>query len=122
MPRFSQFFLIIIFCFPSKILPKSDGKPVEQKPTKYSTREMVDKIIFDQQLIENPEGILQDIFYLATVLPSIHKGLYFAILPQNIPIMNHVKSNISEGSLPCSKPLADYEVTIIRARPTTMPD
>lgn len=53
----------------------ADGKLVEQEPAKYSTREMVDKIVSGQQLSDNPEGILQDIFYLAAVLPSINKGL-----------------------------------------------
>ena len=53
----------------------SDGKLVEQEPAKYSTRELVDKIFTGQELTDNPEGILQDIFYLAVVLPSIHMGL-----------------------------------------------
>lgn len=49
----------------------SDGKLVEQEPTKYSTRELVDKIFSGQELTDNPEGILQDIFYLAAVLTFI---------------------------------------------------
>ena len=34
----------------------------------------MDKIFSVQELTDNPEGILQDIFYLAAVLPSINMG------------------------------------------------
>ena len=50
----------------------ADGKLVEQKPTKYSTRELVNKIFSSQELSGNPEGILQDIFYLAAVLAYVY--------------------------------------------------
>lgn len=47
----------------------------EQEPAKYSARELVDKIFSGQELTDNSEGILQDIFYLAAVLPSINMWL-----------------------------------------------
>lgn len=53
----------------------SDGKLSEQESAKFSTRELVDKILSGKELSENPEGILQDIFYFAAVLPSIHMDL-----------------------------------------------
>ena len=36
----------------------------------------MDKIFFGQKLSDTPKGILQDIFYLAAVLPSIHMGVF----------------------------------------------
>lgn len=35
----------------------------------------MDKIFSSQELSDNPEDILQDIFYLAAALPSINMGL-----------------------------------------------
>lgn len=53
----------------------ADGKLADPEPLKYSTKELVDKICSGQALTDNPEGRLQDIFFLAAVLPSLTAGL-----------------------------------------------
>lgn len=57
----------------------SDGKLADPEPQKYSTKELVERIFHGQPLSEDDsQGILQDVFYLAAVLPSIKNG----IIPQ----------------------------------------
>lgn len=55
-----------------------DGKLIEPEPQKYATKEMVERILDGQPLSDDYQGILQDIFYLAAILPSIKNG----IIPQ----------------------------------------
>lgn len=53
----------------------SDGKLVEPEPEKYVTKDMVECILNGKPLSNDYQGILQDIFYLAAVLPSFKNGL-----------------------------------------------
>lgn len=56
----------------------ADGKLAEPEPQKYVTKDLVERILDGQPLSQDCQGILQDIFYLAAVLPSIKNG----IIPQ----------------------------------------
>lgn len=55
----------------------NDGKLIEDP--KYKTQDFVDKILSDTPLSDNPEAILQDIFFIFATLPSMRLGL----IPQN---------------------------------------
>lgn len=59
---------------PKKVIGP-DGKLVEPEPEKHSTRILEQKILSGQSISNNPEGLLQDIFYYAAVLPSLNSGL-----------------------------------------------
>lgn len=59
---------------PKKIIG-TDGKLVEPEPEKFLTRDMVDRIFDGMQLSDGSQDVLQDIFFLAAVLPSLQKGL-----------------------------------------------
>lgn len=59
---------------PKKIIG-ADGKLVEPEPDFHSTRLLEKDIMAGKPLSDNPEGALQDIFYLAAVLPSIKASL-----------------------------------------------
>ena len=50
-----------------------DGKLVEDP--KYKTQDFVNMILSDEPTSDNPETILQDIFFLLAVLPSIQSGI-----------------------------------------------
>ena len=52
-----------------------DGKLVEPEPDKFLTRDMVNQIFAGKPLSDGSQNILQDIFYLAAVLPSLQMGL-----------------------------------------------
>jgi hypothetical protein len=52
-----------------------DGKLVEPEPDTNSTVSLKNQIIQGLQLSDNPEGPLEDFFYLCAVLPSIKTGL-----------------------------------------------
>lgn len=56
----------------------ADAKLIEPEPQKYATKELVERIFDGQPISEDHPGIMQDIFYLAAVLPSIKNG----IIPQ----------------------------------------
>ncbi len=49
----------------------ADGKLIEPEPQKYATKELAERIFEGQPLSEDYPGIMQDIFYLAAILPSI---------------------------------------------------
>lgn len=49
----------------------TDGKLADSGPAGYSTKDLVDKILYGQAVTDNPEGWLQDLFFLTAVLPSI---------------------------------------------------
>jgi hypothetical protein len=55
-----------------------DGKLIEPEPEIHSTVALKNEIIKGNALSGNPEGFLQDFFYLAAVLPSIEKKLISA--------------------------------------------
>ena len=59
---------------PKKVIG-SDGKLIEPEPDVYSTKILEKKILNGEPLSNNPERILQEIFYFAAVLPSIQSGL-----------------------------------------------
>lgn len=52
-----------------------DGKLVEPEPGIHSTAALKNQIIAGEPLSDNPEGFLQDVFYLTAVLPSLESGL-----------------------------------------------
>ncbi len=52
-----------------------DGKLIEPEPNHYSTEEFGEKLIQGEELSKGEAAALQDIFYLAAVLPSINHGL-----------------------------------------------
>lgn len=56
-----------------------DGKLIEPEPEKYATKDMVKSIFNGKPLSNDHQGIYQDIFYLAAVLPSFKNGL----IPRN---------------------------------------
>lgn len=53
----------------------TDGKLADPEPAEYSTEKLVGQIRSGQAVSANPEGRLQDLFFLTVVLPSIKAGL-----------------------------------------------
>ena len=53
----------------------TDGKLIEPDPDKYDTMSLKNKIISGDPLSDNPEAVLQDIFYALAILPSYACGL-----------------------------------------------
>lgn len=53
----------------------ADGKLVEPEPNKYATKNLAESILNRAALSNSYQDILQDIFYLAAVLPSFKNGL-----------------------------------------------
>ena len=53
----------------------TDGKLAEEDTITYSTRDIADQILSSVPTTNNPEAILQDIFFLAAVLPSMKQGI-----------------------------------------------
>ena len=53
----------------------ADGKLAEQLDTSFSSSDIVKKIMNGEPVSNNPEALLQDIFYLAAVRPSLNSGL-----------------------------------------------
>lgn len=52
-----------------------NGKLIEPKPDTYATRDMVERIFHGESLSNGKQDILQTVFSLAAVLPSIINGL-----------------------------------------------
>ena len=59
---------------PKKVLGP-DGKLIEPEPDTYATKDMVDRIFHGESLSDGKQDILQTVFCLAAVLPSINNGL-----------------------------------------------
>lgn len=59
---------------PKKVIG-SDGKLVEPEPDVYATKEMAERIFKGESLSDGKQDILQTVFSLAAVLPSINNGL-----------------------------------------------
>ena len=53
----------------------ADGKLVEPEPDKFATKDLAESILNGTTLSNGFQDILQDIFYLAAVLPSFKNGL-----------------------------------------------
>ena len=53
----------------------ADGKLAEPEPDKYATKDLAESILNGTSLSNGYQDILQDIFYLAAVLPSLKIGL-----------------------------------------------
>ena len=67
---------------PKKVI-EPNGKLAEPEPDAHSTVTLKDRIINGGRASSNPEGFLEDFFYLAAVLPSIENKL---ILPDDLTI------------------------------------
>lgn len=52
-----------------------DGKLIEPEPDTYAAKDMVERIFNGDSLSDGKQDILQAVFCLAAVLPSIHNGL-----------------------------------------------
>lgn len=69
-----------------------DGKLMEEEE-KTATRPLVEKLLADIPISKNPEGALQDIFFLSAVLPSIQSGLVdtdsFTLSGDGTPLISH---------------------------------
>lgn len=59
---------------PKKVIGP-DGKLIEPEPDTYATRDMVERIFHGESLSNGKQDILQTVFSLAAVLPSIINGL-----------------------------------------------
>lgn len=59
---------------PKKVIG-SDGKLIEPEPDTYATRDMVERIFHGESLSDEKQDILQTVFSLSAVLPSINNGL-----------------------------------------------
>ena len=59
---------------PKKVIGP-DGKLIEPEPDTYATRDMVERIFNGESLSDGKQDILQTVFSLAAVLPSINNGL-----------------------------------------------
>lgn len=59
---------------PKKVIGP-DGKLIEPEPDTYSTKDMVERIFHGEPLSDGKQDILQTVFCLAAVLPSINNGL-----------------------------------------------
>lgn len=59
---------------PKKVIGP-DGKLIEPEPDTYATKDMVERIFHGEPLSDGKQDILQTVFCLAAVLPSINNGL-----------------------------------------------
>lgn len=59
---------------PKKVIGP-DGKLIEPEPDTYATKDMVERIFHGESLSDGKQDILQTVFCLAAVLPSINNGL-----------------------------------------------
>ena len=59
---------------PKKVIGP-DGKLIEPEPDTYATKDMVERIFHGESLSDGKQDILQTVFSLAAVLPSINNGL-----------------------------------------------
>lgn len=72
---------------------------IEPKPQKYVTKDLVERILDGQPLSKDFQHILQDIFYLVAMLPSIKNG----IIPRKDLTLSGDKAAVAVHAIPMAK-------------------
>ena len=94
-----------------------DGKLIEPEPDLYSTKLLADQLLAGEKIADGSQSILQDLFFLAAVLPSLKSGL---IDPSDLTISGdgtavpvHA-SPFGTRNPDCSRPDCPYRTTCPR--------